>query len=83
MTVWSSSETAKEQTKLDLKQPEPKPKLAFGFGFGLAEHRNLIFCFGLGFAEISCLAEISAETEIKDIISAEIGNFTELSKSFG
>ena len=47
------------------------------------KNRNLIFCFGLGYAEISCLAEISAETEIKDIIWAEIGNFTELSKSFG
>ena len=34
------------------------------FGFGLAENRNLIFGFGLGYAEIGYLAEISAETEI-------------------
>ena len=37
---------------------------AIEFGFGLAENRNLIFGFVLGYAEIGCLAEISAETEI-------------------
>ena len=52
------------------------------FGFGLAENRNLIFGFGFGYAEIGFLAEISAETEILDTVSAKIAYFAEVSGLF-
>ena len=39
-------------------------KHACEFILGLAENQNLIFGFGLGYAEIGYLAEILAETEI-------------------
>ena len=57
-------------------------KRALEFGFGLAENRNLIFGFGFGYAEIGFLAEISAETEILDTVSAEIAYFAEFSGLF-
>ena len=50
-----------------------KRKQALESDFGLAENQNWIFGFGLGYAEIGCLAQISAKTEIKDNFSAEIG----------
>ena len=45
--------------------------------------RNRIFCFGLGYAEIGCLAKILAETGKKYDFSAEIVYSAELSKLFG
>ena len=55
----------------------------YNLGFGLAENQNLIFCFGLGYAKIGCLAETSAETVIKDNFSAKIKYSAELFGSFG
>ena len=54
----------KEQTNGIWSNRNQNRKHAYEFGFGLAENRNLIFGFGLGYAEIGYLAEISAETEI-------------------
>ena len=42
----------------------------------------MIFGFGFGYAEIGFLAEISAETEILDTVSAEIAYFAEFSGLF-
>ena len=72
--------TLNDQLELYLKLNR---KLVFISVTCLAETRNCIFGLGLGYAEIGCLAEISAETEIKDNFSVKIGYSAELFKLFG
>ena len=67
----------KEQPKLDLKQTELKPRTSLWFQFQLSWKLKFYILFRLGYAKIGCLAEILAETEIKDNFSAQIGYFGE------